>query len=66
MLKYLRRVSAGGFTNGDLYMKNSICLAITVHYCTPDDALVVRNILSSLYTNPFQFVKPPSDTLLRY
>jgi hypothetical protein len=42
-----------------------------VHFCTPDDALVVRNILSfytllSFYTILSQFVKPPSDTLLRY
>jgi hypothetical protein len=34
-----------------------------VHFCTPDDALVVRNILSFYLS---QFVKPPSDTLLRY
>jgi hypothetical protein len=31
-----------------------------------DDALVVRNILSFEYKILSQFVKPPSDTLLRY
>jgi hypothetical protein len=31
-----------------------------MNVCAPDDALVVRNIFS------IQFVKPPSDTLLRY
>jgi hypothetical protein len=36
-----------------------------VHFCTPDDALVVGNILSFLYILS-QVVKPPSDTLLRY
>jgi hypothetical protein len=34
-----------------------------VHFCTPDD---VRNILSIIYKILSQFVKPPSDTLLRY
>jgi hypothetical protein len=37
-----------------------------VHFCTPDDALVVRNILSFYSQILSQFVKPPSDTLLRY
>jgi hypothetical protein len=37
-----------------------------VHFCTPDDALVVRNILSFYIHILSQFVKPPSDTLLRY
>jgi hypothetical protein len=43
-------------------------LVMTVHFCTPDGALVVRNILSFLYTYNIlsQFVKPPSDTLLRW
>jgi hypothetical protein len=27
---------------------------------------VMRNILSFIYKNVYQFVKPPSDTLLRY
>jgi hypothetical protein len=37
-----------------------------VHFCTPDDALVVRNVLSFFYIqNLSQFVKSPSDTLLR-
>jgi hypothetical protein len=37
----------------------------SVHFCTPDDSLVVRNKLSFIQILS-QFVKPPSDTLLRY
>jgi hypothetical protein len=33
---------------------------------TPEDALVVRNILSFYIQILSQFVKPPRDTLLRY
>jgi hypothetical protein len=39
---------------------------MNVHFCTSDDTLVVRNILSFFYTNQSQFVKPPRDALLRY
>jgi hypothetical protein len=35
-----------------------------MHFCTPDDGLVVRNILSFMYKILSQFVKPPSNTLL--
>jgi hypothetical protein len=35
-----------------------------LHFCTPDDALVVRNIFYIQILS--QFVKPPCDTLLRY
>jgi hypothetical protein len=36
------------------------------HFCTPNDALVVRYILSFTYKILSRFVKLPSDTLLRY
>jgi hypothetical protein len=38
----------------NLYIKHSIYFTLLVHRhsCTPDDALVVKNILSFLYTNP--------------
>jgi hypothetical protein len=36
------------------------------HFCTPDDALVVRNMLGFYIQSLSQFVKPPSDNLLRY
>jgi hypothetical protein len=39
---------------------------MNLHLCTPDDALVVRNILSFYKQILSKFVKPPSDTLLRY
>jgi hypothetical protein len=39
------------------------CSLNEVHFCTPDDALVVRNILSFYIKILSQFVKPPSDTL---
>jgi hypothetical protein len=39
--------------------------SLGVFFCTPDDALVVRNILSFHIQIPSQFVKSPSDTLLR-
>jgi hypothetical protein len=35
-------------------------------FCTPDDALVVRNILSFYIQILSQFVKPPSETLYPY
>jgi hypothetical protein len=62
-----RRVSLGGFTK-------RICLQrtqyISADYAnirsTPDDALVVWNILSFYTQIQSQFVKPPSDTLLHY
>jgi hypothetical protein len=34
-----------------------------VHFCTPENALLVWNILSFKYKILSQFVKPPSDTL---
>jgi hypothetical protein len=40
-------------------------IKLKVRFCTPGDALVVRNILSFIYKILSQFVKPPSDTLLR-
>jgi hypothetical protein len=55
--------------------KNSIYFALleiytemnSVHRGTPDDALVVRNILSFYIQTLYQFVKPPSsDTIFRY
>jgi hypothetical protein len=49
--------------------KNSIYfmyIYFRVHFCTPDDALVLRNILSFYIQILSQFVKPPSDTLFRY
>jgi hypothetical protein len=44
-----------------VYKKLNTCPTV-VHFRTPDGALVVRNFIQSLS----QFVKPPSDTLLRY
>jgi hypothetical protein len=40
-------------------------ICIRVHISTPDDTLVLRNILSFFIQILSQFVKP-SDTLLRY
>jgi hypothetical protein len=37
-----------------------------VHFCTPDDALVGRNILSFYITILSQFVKPTSDLSLLF
>jgi hypothetical protein len=57
-----------------MYIKNSIYFAILVHrqeyrnetmnrlFHTPDETLVVRNILSLIYNILSQFVKPPNDT----
>jgi hypothetical protein len=45
--------------------KNSIYFALLVNLCTPDDVIVVRNILSFYIRILCQFAKPPSDTLLR-
>jgi hypothetical protein len=45
---------------------NKIFIYLFNSFCTPDDALVLRNILSFIYKILSQFVKPPSDTLLRY
>jgi hypothetical protein len=36
-----------------------MALGETVHFCTPDDALVVRNILGLYIQILSQFVKPP-------
>jgi hypothetical protein len=47
-------------TEIEFVYKNSI-----VHFCTPDDALVARNILSFYIRILFQFVKPPSDNYNR-
>jgi hypothetical protein len=41
-------------------------LVIMVQFCTPDDALVVQNIIVFYIKILSQFVKPPSDTLLPY
>jgi hypothetical protein len=38
---------------------------LIVHFCTPDEALVVQNKLSFYIQILSQFVEPPSDTLLR-
>jgi hypothetical protein len=38
----------------------------SVHFCTPDDSLLVQDILSFTYKIKSLFVKPPSDTLFRY
>jgi hypothetical protein len=38
----------------------------SVHFRTPDNALVMPNIMSFYIQTLSQFVKPPSDTLLRY
>jgi hypothetical protein len=46
-----------------IYLGRRVSLGGRVHFCTPDDALVVRNILSFIKILS-QFVKPPSDTLL--
>jgi hypothetical protein len=40
-------------------------MMVMAHFCTHDDALVLQNILS-FFMYKAQFVKPPSDTLLRY
>jgi hypothetical protein len=39
---------------------------MNIHFCTPDDALVVRIILSCYIQFHSQFVKPPSVTPLLY
>jgi hypothetical protein len=46
--------------------RNELVYIEYVHFCTPDDALVVRNILSFYIGILSQFVKLPSDTHLRY
>jgi hypothetical protein len=56
------------FTEVEFVYKNSIYFPLLVHkfLYSSDDALVVRNILNFYIQILSQFVKPPSDTLLRY
>jgi hypothetical protein len=46
--------------------KKEFVYKIIVNFCTPDNAVVARNILSFYIQILSQFVKPPSDTLRRY
>jgi hypothetical protein len=50
----------------DVHFCTSDDEAHDVHFYTADDALVVRNILSFLYTNSISVCETTCDTLLRY
>jgi hypothetical protein len=58
----LRQIGGKKEGSKDFLELNNFC---ETTFCTPDDALS-RNIMSFHIQILSQFVKPPSDTLLRY
>jgi hypothetical protein len=64
---FSNKITKESVTQNSIYFALLVNGFLLVHFCTPDDdGLVEQNILSFLYKILSQFVKPPSDTLLRY
>jgi hypothetical protein len=61
----LRKVMVASQTEKEFAYKKLNIFRTEMNFRTPDDALVVRNILSFFIQILSQFVKRPSDTLLR-